>query len=62
MWYVYIIYSKKIDRYYVGVTEGDLRWRIERHNMGWGRYTKRSLKHKISDVVLINNFGKESMS
>jgi len=40
MWYVYIIYSNKIERYYVGYTD-DLEWRLERHNQGWGRYTKR---------------------
>jgi len=40
MWFVYIIYSNKIDRYYVGYTD-NLEWRLERHNQGWGRYTKR---------------------
>ena len=42
MWYVYIIYSNKIDRYYVGITE-NLNLRLERHNSGWGRYTKRGI-------------------
>ena len=42
MWKVYIIYSEKIDRYYTGVTD-DLIWRLERHNQGWGRYTKRGI-------------------
>ena len=42
MWYVYIIYSSKIDRYYVGITE-NLNLRTERHNLGWGRYTKRGI-------------------
>ena len=37
---VYIIYLEKIDRYYTGVTE-DVQWRLERHNQGWGRFTKR---------------------
>ena len=46
MWKVYIIYSKKIDRYYTGVTE-DLAWRLERHNQGWGRYTKRGIPWKV---------------
>jgi len=39
MWYAYIIYSEKLDRYYTGYTD-DLEWRLERHNLGWGRYTK----------------------
>ena len=42
MWYVYIIHSSKIDRYYVGITE-NLNTRLERHNSGWGRYTKRGI-------------------
>ena len=42
MWYLYIIYSDNIDRYYVGVTE-NLKLRLERHNLGWGRYTKRGI-------------------
>ncbi len=46
MWYVYIIYSKKIDRYYVGYTD-DLEWRIERHNSGWGKYTKRGIPWRL---------------
>jgi putative endonuclease len=46
MWYVYIIYSEKIDRYYIGVTD-NLTWRLERHNQGWDRYTKRGIPWKI---------------
>jgi putative endonuclease len=46
MWTVYIIYSEKIDRYYTGITE-DLPWRLERHNQGWGRYTKRGIPWKV---------------
>ncbi len=42
MWKVYIIYSEKIDRYYTGITE-DLPWRLERHNQGWGRFSKRGI-------------------
>jgi len=38
MWFVYIIYSKKIDRYYVGYKD-DLELRLERHNGGCGKYT-----------------------
>ena len=42
MWFLYIIYSSSIDRYYVGVSS-DITIRIERHNAGWGRYTKRGI-------------------
>jgi putative endonuclease len=41
-WYVYILYSTKIDMYYVGSTD-DRQWRLERHNLGWGRYTKQDI-------------------
>ena len=46
MWCVYIIYSHKIDRYYTGYTD-DLEWRIERHNCGWGKYTKRGIPWEL---------------
>jgi putative endonuclease len=46
MWDVYILYSERIDRYYTGVTE-DVEWRLERHNQGWGRYTKRGICWRI---------------
>jgi putative endonuclease len=46
MWFVYILYSAKIDRYYIGTTE-DLQWRLERHNNGWGKYTKRGIPWTI---------------
>ena len=39
MWYTYIIYSEKLDRFYIGYTD-NLSWRLERHNQGWGRFTK----------------------
>jgi len=38
MWFIYIIYSVKLDKYYIGYTD-DIPWRIERHNLGWGRFT-----------------------
>jgi putative endonuclease len=46
MWKVYMIYSEKIDRYYTGVTN-DLAWRLERHNQGWGRFTKSGIPWKL---------------
>ncbi len=46
MWYVYIIYSEIIHKYYTGATDG-LEWRLQRHNQGWGRYTKGGIPWKI---------------
>jgi putative endonuclease len=45
-WFVYILYSSRIDRYYVGSTD-KTQLRLERHNLGWGRYTKRGIPWKI---------------
>lgn len=45
-WFTYILYSLSIDRYYVGSTD-DLEWRLERHNMGWGKYTKRGIPWRL---------------
>ena len=46
MWFVYILYSIKLDRYYIGSTD-DLDWRLKRHNQGWGRYTKSGIPWKL---------------
>ncbi len=46
MWFTYILYSEKIDRYYVGYTD-DIAWREERHNLGWGKYTRRGIPWKL---------------
>jgi putative endonuclease len=46
MWFVYILYSNKLDRYYTGSTD-DLEWRLERHNSGWGRFTKKGIPWKL---------------
>ena len=56
MWKVYIIYSEKIDRYYTGITEY-IEWRLERHNQGWGRYSKSGIPWK---VVYIENYNTKS--
>ena len=45
-WFTYILYSNSIDHYYIGHTN-NLDWRLERHNNGWGRYTKRGILWKI---------------
>jgi putative endonuclease len=51
MFYVYIIYSEKLDRYYVGSCD-DLNRRISDHNRGRSKYTKPGipwiLKHSES--------------
>ncbi len=54
MWKVYIIYSKKIDRYYTGITD-NVPWRLERHNQGWGRYTKRGIPWTLVYIEVFEN-------
>ena len=46
MWYVYILYSKRLDKYYTGITD-NLEWRLERHNQGWGRFTKGGIRWEL---------------
>ena len=38
MYYIYIIYSKKLDKYYIGTTD-DIEGRIRRHNQGNKAFT-----------------------
>ncbi len=45
-WFTYILYSKSIDKFYVGYTH-DLKLRIQRHNSGWGKYSKRGSPWKL---------------
>ena len=40
MFYVYIIYSESIDRYYIGQTN-NLAERLTRHNLGYENYTSK---------------------
>jgi putative endonuclease len=47
MYHLYIIYSQKLDRYYVGYT-ADVALRLEQHNNGLSTYTS-----KASDWVLM---------
>jgi putative endonuclease len=43
LWYhTYILYSKSIDKYYVGYTY-DLNLRLERHNSGWGKFSSNGI-------------------
>ena len=39
MFIVYILYSKRLEKFYVGQTK-DLNDRIDRHNMGRSKWTK----------------------
>lgn len=41
-YFVYILYSKSADRYYIGSTK-DLDDRLKRHNTGRSKYTKRGI-------------------
>ncbi|MBC8491601.1 MAG: GIY-YIG nuclease family protein [Candidatus Marinimicrobia bacterium] len=44
--YVYIIYSKSRDKYYIGYTH-DLNLRLVHHNDGWTRSTKSGIPWKL---------------
>ena len=44
--YVYIIYSAKLDIYYVGST-GNLEDRLKRHNSGRSKFTKPGIPWKL---------------
>ncbi len=45
-WYTYIIYSKKLDKFYTGFTE-NIQLRIERHNNGWSKFTKNGIPWEL---------------
>ncbi len=45
-WFVYIIYSKRIDRYYTGYTK-DILLRVQRHNEGWGNYSSKGIPWEL---------------
>jgi putative endonuclease len=38
MYYTYILFSEKLNKYYIGHAE-DICLRLERHNAGWSRFT-----------------------
>ena len=46
MFYVYIIYSEKLNIYYVGST-ADLEDRLKRHNAGRSKFTKPGIPWKL---------------
>jgi putative endonuclease len=41
MFYVYIIYSQQLDKFYTGYTE-NLVQRLEQHNSGFSKYTAKT--------------------
>ena len=40
--YVYILYSKSLDKYYTGQTN-NLKDRLKRHNSGYEKYTRKGI-------------------
>ncbi len=46
MFTTYILYSKKIDSFYIGSTS-DIHDRLQRHNSGRSKYTKRGIPWSI---------------
>ena len=46
MFYTYILYSPKIDQYYIGHT-GDLKDRLRRHNSGYSKATKSGIPWEV---------------
>ena len=49
MYFTYIIYSQKIDKYYIGYTKDIVR-RLERHNNGWSKSTKSGIPWTVKYV------------
>jgi putative endonuclease len=47
MFYTYILYSKSLDKFYVGHTK-DLNERIARHNRGGNKYTSKGQPWEIT--------------
>ncbi len=43
---VYILFSEKLDRYYVGSTN-DIERRLYEHNIGHGKFTRRGLPWRL---------------
>ena len=46
MWYVYILYSQKIDKKYIGFTK-NLKQRIKEHNSGKSDFTSKGGSWKL---------------
>ncbi|MEN8193301.1 MAG: GIY-YIG nuclease family protein [Bacteroidota bacterium] len=46
MFITYILYSKSIDKYYIGYTN-NLELRIKRHNNGWSKYSSKGIPWEL---------------
>ena len=44
--YVYILFSRSLDKYYTGQTN-DLNNRLERHNSGYEKYTRKGIPWEL---------------
>ena len=53
MWFTYIIYSKSLDKYYVGHSK-DVKLRLERHNTGWSRFTSKATDWELKYTEIYN--------
>ena len=51
MYYVYILYSPKFDKFYIGQTN-DMANRLERHNNGYETYTSKFIPWVLKGFVL----------
>jgi len=49
-YFVYILYSKKLSRYYVGSTN-DIDRRIYEHNIGHGKYSRKGSPWQLVYIV-----------
>ncbi|MFP4046592.1 MAG: GIY-YIG nuclease family protein [Bacteroidales bacterium] len=47
MFYTYIIYSKNIDKFYIG-SSNDVYKRLKRHNIGHSKYTRKGVPGTLS--------------
>ena len=52
MFYVYILYSEKLDRFYVGYSENPEQRLAERHNMGRVKATKNGIPYILKGKKL----------
>lgn len=64
MFYTYILYSFKIDRYYIGFSENPEKRLKERHNKGAVKATKGGIPYKLvatKEFVKIEDARKEEL-
>ncbi len=54
MHYTYILYSKSIDKFYVGSTN-NIDNRIYRHNKGQSKYTRKGIPWELVHLEKFNN-------